>query len=60
MLRSVCFCGLATLVEQGYTALMFATEHQPAAVQPLVDAKSDVNATYTNVSILTSCTCVQM
>ena len=36
------------------TALMYAAEHQPAAVQPLVDAKSDINATDNDVSILIS------
>ena len=34
---------------------MYAAKHQPAAVQPLVDAKSDVNATDNNVSVWMSC-----
>ena len=45
-------------VEQCMTALMMAAKRQPAAVQPLVDAKSDVNETDKKVSILISC--VQM
>ena len=51
----VCVC--AMFVDQGMTALMWAAKHQPALVQPLVDAKSDINATDKNVSALMPLLC---
>ena len=48
------------MVAQGDTALMTAAWHQPTAVQMLVDAKSNVNATNQDVSVwdVLFCLCV--
>ena len=48
------------MVAQGKTALMIAALYQPTAVQMLVDAKSNVNATDTYVSVwdVLFCLCV--
>ena len=40
---------------QGNTALMVAAQYQPTVVQALIEAKSDLTATNTDVSLVMCC-----